>query len=160
MSRKIKHGGPYQNLKIITSDNGRFGGKIFATFDKQKAARYMGDFENGGDGWTKVDNVLFVLNTNPESLLKQSGSIYKLSFEGFDPDYHKGKKHNWIYSKKGSCHVLSETKYGSVLKTWDKLNIVAVPHHLSKTLLESRGTEKKKLIDKCIAFQKSLLSQK
>jgi hypothetical protein len=153
------HGSPYQNLKTITSDNGRFCGKIFATFDKQKAARYMGGFESGGNSWIKINNFLFVLNTNPENLLKQSGSIYEIPFEGFEPDYHKGKKHDWIYSKNGSCHVLSETKYRSVLKIWDKLDIVAIPRQLSKEFLESKNSERERLIKNNISLQKNLVGK-
>lgn len=70
--RCILHGSPSQNLKVVSSIQGRFGGKIFGTYDLQKAIRYLGGFESGGDSWMRTEKgKMFVFNTNPDKLKYQ-----------------------------------------------------------------------------------------
>jgi len=124
------HGSPVKGLKTINADSSRFGDKIFATSDKQRAVRYMGD----GIGSRKVGKYLFVMESDAKKLKNNfQGAIYQVPKKSFKFDPHKGKEKDWIFSSETAVKpIREELSKESVLEVWHKNKIISVPKSMAK----------------------------
>ncbi len=150
----ILHGSPYQNLEIVNSTNARYHGKVFGTYNFQRALRYIASSENGGDSVFSNNDNLFILNANPDLLIKENGSIYIVPNNLFASDNHKGEEPDWIYSTTEELKVIAEIQFINVLEVWNTYNIYAVTKDLSKEILRGPSLL---LFNKSILFNKEIL---
>lgn len=144
----ILHGSPNQNLKLINSKKSQYNNKVFGTYSFERALRYTASLENGGNGSFGFDGKRIILNANPGKLLLENGSIYILSCNGFIPDDHKGKQHDWIYSTMEECEVIAEIKIINILKTWNNFGIYAADKNDTDELLKQ--SDPRDIINKII----------
>lgn len=151
----ILHGSPFQNLVKINSSNARYKEKVFGTYNYQRALRYIASLKNGGDSVLSKNGKLFILNSNPASLVEEKGSIYLVQNNTFTPDSHKGEKYDWIYSSTKELDVIAEIQYNNVLEVWNLHKIIAVSKEMSEKILNKADEA---ILNECISINSDLLS--